>query len=187
MFTEPNLIWWYIGLALVAGLSLVILVTRYFRRSRYSRQVNKLIRDLSRAHYRNVLVPDVVDGEIWIDSLLLTDGGLVVLDIRDYTGNLFGGESINEWTQLIGVKAHKFSNPLLELPARVQAVQALIDGIPVTGQVVFTRRGQFPKGVPEGVCMIDEVHERLGGFLRPALPDEKLDEAWAKLKTALAL
>lgn len=177
--------WWYIGLALVAVLTLAILLTRYLRRTQHTRQINKLIRDLSRAELRNVLVPDAVDGEVWIDCLLLTDGGLLVLDIRDYTGNLFGGESINEWTQLIGVKSHKFNNPLLELPARIQAVQTLAGDIPVTGQVVFTHRGHFPKGIPAGVCMLDEVYERLSGFLRPALPDQKLDEAWSKLKAAL--
>ena len=177
--------WLYIGLALVAMLTLVILLARYLRRSQHTRQINKLIRDLSRGELRHITLPDAVDGEVWIDCLLLTDGGLLVLDIRDYTGNLFGGESINEWTQLIGVKSHKFSNPLLELPARVQAVQALVGDIPVTGQVVFTRRGEFPKGQPEGVCMVDEVYERLSAFLRPALPDEKLNEAWSKVKAAL--
>jgi hypothetical protein len=177
--------WLAIGLALIAMLVLAILLRRYLRRTQHTRQVNKLIRDLSRGELRHILVPDAVDGEIWIDCLLLTDGGLLVLDIRDYTGNLFGGETINEWTQLIGVKSHKFNNPLLELPARIQAVKALAGDIPVSGQVVFTHRGQFPKGTPEGVCMIDEVYERLSGFLRPALPDEKLNEAWSRVKAAL--
>jgi hypothetical protein len=175
----------YTGLALVAMLTLAILLTRYLRRTQHTRQIKKLIRDLSRSELRHFLVPDAVDGEVWIDCLLLTDGGLLVLDIRDYTGNLFGGESINEWTQLIGVKSHKFSNPLLELPTRVQAVQALVGDVPVTGQVVFTHRGSFPKGQPDGVCMVDEVYERLSVFLRPALPDEKLNDAWSKVKAAV--
>ncbi|NNG13986.1 MAG: NERD domain-containing protein [Gammaproteobacteria bacterium] len=181
------MMWLYIGLAFVAVLTLAILLVRYLRRTQHTRQVNKLIRDLSRSELHQVLVPDAVDGEVWLDYLLLTDGGLLVLDIRDYTGNLFGGESINEWTQLIGVKSYKFNNPLLELPARIQAVQALVGDIPVTGQVVFTHRGQFQKGVPEGVCMVDEVHERLSGFLRPALPDEKLNEAWSTVRAAIQL
>lgn len=174
--------WLYAGLVLVAILTLAILSTRYLRRTQYTRQVNKLIRDLSHAELRQVLVPDSVDGEVWIDCLLLTDGGLLVLDIRDYTGKLFGGESINQWTQMIGVKSHKFDNPLLELPARVHAVQALVGDIPVTGQVVFTRRGDFPKGQPRGVCMVDEVYERLSNFLRPALPEDKLRQAWSKIE-----
>ena len=177
--------WLYIGLTFIAVLTLAILLVRYLRRTQHTRQINKLISDISRSELHHILVPDAVDGEVWLDCLLLTDGGLLVLDIRDYTGNLFGGESINEWTQLIGVKSHKFNNPLLELPARIQAVQALVGDIPVTGQVVFTHRGSFPKGQPEGVCMVDDVYERLSGFLRPALPDEKLNEAWSTVKAAI--
>lgn len=177
--------WLYIGLTFIAVLTLAILLVRYLRRTQYTRQINKLISDISRSELHHILVPDAVDGEVWLDCLLLTDGGLLVLDIRDYTGNLFGGESINEWTQLIGVKSLKFNNPLLELPARIQAVQALVGDIPVTGQVVFTRRGKFPKGLPNGVCMVDEVYEQLSGFLRPALPDEKLNEAWSTVKAAI--
>lgn len=185
MLNEQNLIWLYAGLALFAVLVLAILLRRYLRRTQHSRQINKLIRDISRSELRQFLVPDSVDGEVWIDCLLLTDGGLLVLDIRDYTGNLFGGETINEWTQLIGVKSHKFDNPLLELPARVHAVQALAGDVPVTGQVVFTHRGNFPKGQPEGVCMVEEVYEQLSGFLRPALPEGRLEEAWSKVKAAV--
>jgi len=177
--------WFFIGLAVLATLVVVMMVMRYFKRTQHVRQIRKLIRDLARDNLRDVLVPDSVDGEIWIDCLLLTDGGLLVLDIRDYTGNVFGGDSINEWTQLIGVKSHKFNNPLLELPARIHAVKTLVGDVPVSGQVVFTHRGQFPKGVPEGVCMVDEVYEQLSGFLRPALPDGKLSEAWSKVKLAV--
>jgi len=157
---------------------LLFLFFRSYRRNQHQRQINKLIKDLSHKSLRNVLFPDSVDGQIWIDCLLLTDGGLIVLDIRDYVGHLFGGDNINEWTQMIGVRSHKFANPLIELPARVNAVQEVVGDIPVIGHIVFTRRGSFQKGKPEGVYMVDDVFEQLTPFLRPALPAEKLDKAW---------
>lgn len=160
---------------------LVFFFVRYYQRNQHQRQINKLINDLSHKSLRNVLLPDSVDGQIWIDYLLLTDGGLIVLDIRDYVGRLFGGDNINEWTQMIGVKSHKFSNPLLELPARVNAVQEIAGDIPVIGHIIFTRRGAFEKGKPEGVYMVDEVYEQLSQFLRPALPADKLDSAWQNI------
>lgn len=166
---------------LVVSLILVAVFLRYYRRNQHQRQVKKLIRDISHKSLRHVLLPDNVDGQIWIDCLLLTDGGLVVLDIRDYVGHLFGGETINEWTQMIGVKSYKFANPLHELPARVSAVQAIVGDVPVTGNIVFTHRGSFQKGQPEGVYMVDEVYEKISPFLRPALPAEKLESAWEKI------
>lgn len=175
--TENQSIIFIIAAACVAIISLVIFF-RYYRRTQHQRQISKLIKDLSRQCLRNILLPDSVDGHIWIDCLLVTDGGLIVLDIRDYTGRLFGGDNINEWTQMIGAKSHKFANPMIELPARINAVQEVVGDIPVIGHVVFTHRGGFEKGKPDGVYMIDEVYENLNYFLRPALPADKLDKAW---------
>lgn len=185
MLNEQNMIWLFISLATLAVVVLIIVLLRYLKRSQHTRQINKLISDLAKDNLRDVLVPDSIDGEIWIDHLLLTDGGLLILDIRDYTGKVFGGEAINEWTQMIGVKSHRFNNPLLELPARVHAIKALVGDVAVTGQVVFTHRGSFPKGQPDAVCMVDEVYERMSGFLRPALPEDKLNDAWSKVKQAI--
>jgi len=171
----------FIASAAVGIFILMFAIYKYYHRNYHQRQINKFIRDLSRAQLRDVLIPDSVNGEIWVDCILLTDGGVIVFDIRDYVGRLFGGDKINEWTQMIGVKSHKFANPLIELPARIHAVQAVVGDIPVIGHVVFTHRGTFPKGKPENVFMVDEVYEKLSHFLRPALPTEHLDKAWQKL------
>ncbi len=171
----------YVAVAAVVAVILVVWFVRYYRRNQHQRQINKLVNDLSHKALRNILLPDTVDGQIWIDYLLLTDGGLIVLDIRDYVGNLFGGDNINEWTQMIGVRSHKFANPLLGLPARINAVQEIVSDVPVIGHIIFTRRGSFQKGKPEGVYMVDEVYEQLSHFLRPALPADKLDKAWQRI------
>lgn len=180
-----HLTWWGFGLGALVLLIIIVVIVAWLRRTQHSRQISKAIRDLSHQQLRNIFVPDDVDGEIWIDCLLLTDGGLVVLDIRDYTGNLFGGETINEWTQLIAMKSYKFNNPLLELPARLHAIKVLAGDIPVTGRVIFSHRGSFPKGVPDGVCMIDELYDDLSNFLRPALPEERRNTAWTRVHEAV--
>ena len=47
---------------------------------------------------RNVLVPDGNGGDVHLDYVLLTARGLVVLDIRDVRGNVFGSDQMKEWT-----------------------------------------------------------------------------------------
>jgi len=169
------------AIAALVAIIIVMFFVRHYRRNQHKRQINKLINDLSHKSLRNILLPDSVDGQIWIDCLLLTDGGLVVLDIRDYVGRLFGGENINEWTQMIGVRSHKFANPLLELPARIHAVQAIAGDIPVIGHIIFTHRGSFENDKPEDVYMVDEVHDQLSHFLRPAIPADRLENAWENI------
>ena len=176
-----------IAAAIGVACILMFVLFRYYRRNSHQRQINKFIKDLSREQLRNVVIPDGINDEIWIDCILLTDGGVIVCDIRDYVGRLFGGDKINEWTQMIGVKSHKFPNPLIELPAKISAVQEIVGDVPVTGHVVFTHRGTFPKGRPDDVFMVDEVYERLSHFLRPALPNEHLETAWQKILAAKKL
>jgi len=175
---------YFLGLTIIALAVLVAFFMRRYKRQRHHRQINKLISDLSHKSLRNVFIPDGMGNEVWIETLLLTDGGIVVLDIHDYTGNIFGGVNINEWTQLIGSKSHKFSNPLLEMPMRTHAVEALVGDVPVAGRVVFTHRGTFPKGIPDGVLMVDVTYDMLSSFLRPALAEEKLHAAWDVMVSA---
>ena len=181
MFTIEKQVIIFLAVAIAVVVVLISTLVRYYRRNHHQRQINKFIKDLSREKLENILIPDSVNGEIWIDCVLLTDGGIIVFDIRDYIGRLFGGENINEWTQMIGVKSHKFPNPLVEMPARINAVQEIVGDVPVIGHVVFTHRGAFPKGKPENVFMVDEVYEKVSHFLRPALPAEHLEQAWQKL------
>jgi len=178
---NQSMVYIVIAVAVVAVV-LAVIASIILRRTKHQRAIKKLINDLSRDCLRNIFLPDGIDGEVWVDGLLLTDGGLIVLDIRDYTGNLFGGTVINEWTQLIGGRSHKFSNPLMEMTTRVQAVQSLVE-VPVIGCVVFTCRGRFPKNIPEGASMIDETFDQHSHFLRPALPEPSLEKAWAHIAT----
>ena len=182
MFAVNSSIVYIVITVVFAAIVIAAVVSIILRRTKHQRAIKKLISDLSRDCLRNIFLPDGIDGEVWVDGVLLTDGGLIVLDIRDYTGNLFGGEVINEWTQLISGRSHKFSNPLMEMSTRVQAVQSLVE-VPVKGCVVFTHRGRFPKNIPQGASMIDETFEQQSHFLRPALPEPSLEKAWLQITT----
>src|SRR5256885_13084397 len=46
----------------------------------------------------DVLVPDGMGGGFHVDFLLLTARGVVVIDLRDVTGNIFGGDQMAAWT-----------------------------------------------------------------------------------------
>ncbi|HEX6638856.1 MAG TPA: nuclease-related domain-containing protein, partial [Steroidobacteraceae bacterium] len=51
---------------------------------------------------RNVLIPDGNGGDFHLDFLLLTSRGVVVIDMRDITGNVFGGDQMTDWTLMDG-------------------------------------------------------------------------------------
>lgn len=173
------------------GLGLAALLTLgfagwYFRRqlqaSRHERHVERVIDSLGVKTLRDVVLPDGIDGLAFIDYLLLTPRAIVVLTIEHREGLLFGGTSVDRWTQVVGGKTRKFDNPLYALPQLRQAVAWNTEDIDTAGWVVFSNAGEFQKGIPEGCCMIDELPARVaplcqGGTDIPA----PLRSAWTRL------
>jgi hypothetical protein len=116
---------------------------------------------------QDVILPDGNDGWFHVDFVLLTPGGLLVIDLRDVTGLIFGSEHMTEWTVMHKTRRSTFANPLGPLYDRIAVVRMIAgDGVPVEGRVVFTDRGSFPKGHPEHVTRLEALpqdfplHER---------------------------
>jgi hypothetical protein len=175
----------YALLAAVIVVIVALIAWRLLGRDPDLRQLRKILKPFVLHSRENVFVPDEVDGQLWVDRIVLTQGGILVLDIRRYEGNLYGGDQINEWTQLLGMKRNTFDNPLLGMPARLQAVKALVPDIPVVGRVVFTCLGQFQKGMPDGVSMCDTLVTDLEAFFASRVDADRLHEAWQALQQHL--
>jgi len=106
---------------------------------------------------RDVLIPDGQGGVLHVDFLLLTARGVVVIDLRDVAGNIFGGDQMSEWTVMQRAQRFTFVNPQPGLYDRIAAVRALAPELPVEGRVVFTARGRFPKGLPRHTLMLESL------------------------------
>jgi hypothetical protein len=108
-------------------------------------------------HMRDVLVPDGQGSALHVDFLLLTARGVIVIDLRDVAGNIFGGDQMSAWTVMHRSQRFTFVNPQTGLYDRIAAVRALAQGMPVDGRIVFTGRGHFPKGLPRNTLMLDSL------------------------------
>ncbi len=137
-------------------------------------------------YLRNVLVPDGNGGDYHLDFVLLTSRGVVIIDMRDITGNVFGGDQMTAWTLMNGPSRTTFVNPQAGLYDRIASVKAIATETPVEGRIVFTKRAKFPKGLPRFTVMLDSVAAEF-----PKLGAAELDIAvskyrpgWVKLKEA---
>ena len=108
-------------------------------------------------HMRDVLVPDGQGNSLHVDFLLLTARGVIVIDLRDIAGNIFGGDQMSAWTVMHRAQRFTFVNPQTGLYDRIAAVRALAQGLPVDGRIVFTGSGHFPKGLPRHTLMLDSL------------------------------
>ena len=83
--------------------------------------------------------------------LLLTQRGLLVADLLDLPGAIFGGDQMLEWTAIGKKRRYTFANPQHALYDRMAAVRLLTGEVPVEGRLLFTLRSEFPKGKPRNV------------------------------------
>ena len=145
------------AVAAVVGVGTLVFIWRAYRRRRVRIALHTAITVAGFDHLRDVLVPDGMGGAMHVDYMLLTSRGVLVIDLRDVSGNIFGGDQMTEWTVMDGADRSTFQNPQAALYDRVAAVKLLAGELPVEGRVLFTRRGKFPKGLPRWTMMVDSL------------------------------
>lgn len=130
---------------------------RWWRQRRARRRLVLAIASTGFEHLEDVLVPDGNGSTYHVDFLVLTARGILVVDLRDVAGNIFGGDQMTDWTVMDGSLRHTFVNPQGGLYDRIAAVKALSGEVPVEGRIVFTGRARFPKGLPRWTVPVDTL------------------------------
>ena len=179
----PPGVWALVLGAVVLGLVLWWL-WRWYSYFRERRALRAAVTGGAADHLANALVPDGMGGGFHVDFLLLTMRGVVVIDLRDVRGNIFGGDQMAEWTVMDGARRFTFTNPQGALYDRIAAVKAVVGDVPVEGRIVFTRRGSFPKGFPKWTLMVDSLRAEFpaADFESPADSVRRFNDGWQRLK-----
>jgi hypothetical protein len=160
---------------------------RWYRQYRARKALRSAVTAGCADHLIDSLVPDGMGSGFHVDFLLLTLRGVVVIDLRDVRGNIFGGDQMAEWTVMDGAQRFTFTNPQSALYDRIAAVKSLTGEVPVEGRIVFTRRGKFPKGLPKWTLMLDALRTEfpVADFEAPAEAVARYREGWQRLKEAV--
>lgn len=167
-----------------------VFVWRWYRARRERRMRLARITGMSVDFVRDVLVPDGGGGTLHVDYLLLTPQGVLIIDLRDVTGNVFGSDAMTEWTVMDDARRFTFGNPQAGLYDRIAAVKAIVGDaaeIPVEGRVIFTRRANFPKGMPRLTMSEESLDSAFtpGDRAQSEATVEPWREAWQRLRAAL--
>jgi len=157
MFSRIDTAWVLVAIAALAVLAGLVQLFRWYRRRRARAELLAAVAGRGFEHLHNVLVPDGQGGNLHVDFLLLTARGVVVIDLRDVAGNIFGGDQMTQWTVMHHARRFTFANPQTALYDRIAAVRALAADIPVEGRILFTPRGRFPKGLPKYTLLLESL------------------------------
>lgn len=177
---------YWIGLAAAAIVVLAgFLFFSIWRRRRP--EVAQVLHNVSLEAAHEVLVPNGMGGQIYIEHLLLTAQGVVVVDVKAFEGTIFGGDRMDEWTVMTPQRRFTFPNPQMTLYDRVAAVRRIVRDIPVHGHVLFSSGAVFTKGRPREVILAEEFAER---YKRPDKAEieqlrDSLRPYWALIEDAI--
>ena len=144
------------GAVLLAAMFVAIKV---FLKRRTKRRNEQRIDAIAYEVLRNVLIPNGNGGQLHINYLLLTERGLLVVDLFDVPGSVFAGDQMLQWTSIGRKQRYQFTNPQHLLYDRMAAIKLLAGNIPVDGCLMFTTRSEFPKGKPKFVVRIDQLDD----------------------------
>ena len=155
-----------------AAITIVMLGWYLYRRRQSGGQLKRVLAEISHDRIDGLLIPNGDDGEIQIDHLLLTSQGLLIIDIKDAVGTVFGSDKMQEWTVINNERRFTFPNPQEALYDRIAAVRHIVRQVPVAGRILFLDGADFTKGVPSLVSSLDQLLQEFG----------EADKAAAKFK-----
>jgi len=149
---------WLVPGAIVA----LLLVWFWYRRRNSGSRLKKVLSEIGYDRIDDLVIPNGDEGEIQIDHLLLTSQGLLIVDIKNAIGTIFGSDKMQEWTVISNERRYTFSNPQAALYDRIAAVRHIVRQVPVAGRILFLDGAEFTKGVPDLVSNLDELLDEFG-------------------------
>jgi hypothetical protein len=148
-------------LPLIGALLVLALVVIVMLRRRAGRNAERRLRAVATDFLSEFIIPDGDDGEIYIEYALLTHRGIIIIDVKDVDGNVFGSDLMQDWTVISDKRRFTFSNPQYALYDRISAIKRFVPEVPVIGYIAFTNRSQFNKGRPTDVILLDTLINEL--------------------------
>jgi hypothetical protein len=146
---------WIVPLLAVLLLLVVWFVYRRFFAGGSS--LEKALADIGYQRIEALVIPSADEGEIQVDQLLLTSNGLLIIEVKDVQGAVFGSDKMQDWTVIAEDRRYTFPNPQPALYDRIAAVRQIVRQVPVAGRVVFLDGAEFTKGTPSLVCTVEQL------------------------------
>lgn len=169
-----------ITISVLAIIFILIINWRKLRTQWLEWRTRRCLDQIGIKQMKNVVCTDGLDGKFRIDRLVMLHNSMLLIAFKPYSGYIYCADSIPEWTQIIGQKSYKFTNPLFELENQVTAIQGIVPNVPVRGVLFFDHSAEFPKGHPDKVLNPANIPEN---FMRKKSPEPQAEilQSWQVL------
>jgi hypothetical protein len=146
-----------------------------------SRQMATILKPYILDEIKDIIVPDGIGGLLEIEHLILMEQGLLLIETYPMSGNMFGAETIDQWTQLIDGRSYKFANPLRHIRTSRQALVILAPNTPIFCRVVFNADSIFPKGKPDEVSVLSSLSDDLLNLQSSTVKMDQYSKVWQRI------
>lgn len=160
---------------------ILILLLINNRKKSTSRQMAAILKPYIQDEIKQIIIPDGIGGLLEIEHLILMEHGLLLIETYPMSGNMFGAEAIDLWTQLIDGRSYKFANPLRHIRTSRQALMELAPNIPIFCRVVFNADSVFPKGKPEEVSVLSSLFDDLSYTQSSTIKMDRSSPVWQRI------
>ena len=143
--------------------------------------LKRIMEPISKGEIKHIIIPDGIGGLLEINHIVLLDQGLLLIDSLTSQGNVFGGDNLDEWTQISKGRSFKFANPLRRLKTSKQSLSALVPNIPIFYHIVFSDDTVFPRGKPGFVSVLNSLQQDLEYLQSEPIITAKSKQAWERI------
>ncbi|MBE0682901.1 MAG: NERD domain-containing protein [Anaerolineales bacterium] len=136
-------------------------------------------------HLLNNMTIPFQDGTTQIDHILISTKGIFVIEVKHYSGWIFGNEKSDQWMQSIYRVKNRFQNPIHQNYRHIKAIQQLLDFLPkeqIHSIVVFSGSAEFKTPIPNGVFYLEQLVSHLNSFQDEVISSNRLEFCVGRLE-----
>ena len=155
--------------------------SKYFKGKIGENKVSRILKRLPTSYYTvfdDILLP-TIKGTTQIDHIVVSIYGIFVIETKNYSGWIYGGEHSEYWTQNIYGRPYRFYNPILQNASHIRAIKrqlAKYGDLPIISIVAFSSRARFKsKFIGANVVYWNELKSTIKSY-RQKLIDEDIVE-----------
>lgn len=116
------------------------------------RQVRRVLNKLPKEYkVLNDIMFRTETGTTQLDHIVLSPKGIFIIETKNYSGNIYGDENSQYWTQVLYKTKNKLYNPILQNYGHVTAMKHLINKRDVKYHPIIV----FGKG-----CKLNKIHSK---------------------------
>ena len=128
---------------------------------------------------------DTPDGTTQIDHVFVSIYGIFVLETKNMSGWIFGGEKQAQWTQKLYKRTFKFQNPLRQNYKHLKALEAALNVSPehLHSVITFVGDSTFKTEMPANVTQGSKFIRYMKSFEQPVFSEADVEVMLQALQT----